>query len=202
MDEEEVFSGVLWGLSPLIWAYLYSWTAALSPAPRAQGAGGTVFARTATVCMLLLAATADKLIAPVAGAAAIVLAPLYSAYACGRALAERRQRAGTERWSAATVASTPSYQSRAEEQKEREDKVHAVSALEITAVAVSATVWLVSWTSPETKWEAPPTEVDFAGDEVGGPTDGGRPLPRWPLDPGSAVDAAVLSQESCPGRHR
>jgi hypothetical protein len=32
MDKEaEVFSGVLWGLSPLIWAYLYSWTAALSP---------------------------------------------------------------------------------------------------------------------------------------------------------------------------
>ena len=109
MDEAEVFSGVLWGLSPVIWAYLYSWTAALSPAPRAQGAGGTVFARTATACMLLLAAAADKLIAPIAGTAAIVLAPLCSACACGRALAERRQRAGTERWSSATVASTPTY---------------------------------------------------------------------------------------------
>ena len=160
MGEEEVFSGVLWGLSPLIWAYLYSWTAALSRG--AGGGSGTAgFARTDTACLLLLANAMDRLIAPVAGAAAIVLPPLYSAYACGRALAKRRQRAGTERWSAATVASTPTYQSRAEEQEERERKAHSVSFLETVALTFSVNVGCISWMLPETKWEAPSTEAVF-----------------------------------------
>jgi hypothetical protein len=44
-------------------------------------------------------------------------------------------------------------------------------------------VWLASWTSPETKWEAPSTEVVL-----------------YPA--GLLVLAAVPGRESCPGQHR
>jgi hypothetical protein len=61
----------------------------------------------------------------------------------------------------------------------------AVAADKLIApvVAVLASVWLASWTSPETKWEAPPTEVVL--------------YPAGPL-----LLAAVPGRESCPGQHR
>ncbi|KAL6595699.1 hypothetical protein ACP70R_004042 [Stipagrostis hirtigluma subsp. patula] len=93
------FVGVVWTLSPPICAYLFFWTPALSEAER--DAAAPVLAR--VVFLLLLADAGSNMAGPLAGSAAMFLATVYSAGASGRALAELRQLAGTER-SAATAA--------------------------------------------------------------------------------------------------
>ncbi|RLM58889.1 hypothetical protein C2845_PM18G02080 [Panicum miliaceum] len=86
-DEEPAarLSAVVWRLAPLVCAYLFSWTVALS-VPRAALADSFVRAS----YLPLLASAAAEQAGPVAGAATMFLATAYSAAATGRALAQRR----------------------------------------------------------------------------------------------------------------
>ncbi|TVU26138.1 hypothetical protein EJB05_28674 [Eragrostis curvula] len=102
-------SAVLWRLSPLICSYLFSWTVALSEAR------GAISKFMRVSYMLLLAVAAAKLVGDRAGAAVMFLTTVYSAILSGRALAERRQLAGTERSADDAALSATSYQSRAED---------------------------------------------------------------------------------------
>ncbi|KAL6595697.1 hypothetical protein ACP70R_048037 [Stipagrostis hirtigluma subsp. patula] len=112
-DEKE-FSDVVWTLSPPICAYLFFWTAALSETARGAAA---VLVRVSS--LLLLAVAAAAVAGTVAGSAGMFLATVYSAASCARALAERRQLAGTER-SAAAQSAALRYRSRAEERHDQE----------------------------------------------------------------------------------
>ncbi|KAL6870793.1 hypothetical protein ACP4OV_014641 [Aristida adscensionis] len=108
-DPAATLFGVVWRTSPLVCAYLFCWTVALSPPAPMDAAA--LFARVSY--LLLLAVAGASLLGPLAAAAAMLLATVYSAAAAGRALAERRQRAGAERSSAAAAArATPRYRSR------------------------------------------------------------------------------------------
>jgi hypothetical protein len=89
--EDEVVSSVMWGLSPLICAYLFFWTIVLSSAAGA----GAALARASS--LPFLAGAVGKLVAPRCGADVMLLSTVDSASACGRAPAKRQWNAGTER---------------------------------------------------------------------------------------------------------
>ncbi|CAL4989183.1 unnamed protein product [Urochloa decumbens] len=109
-------SAVLWAMSPPICAYLFSWTIALN------------FSGATDTC-----------------AAVVFLATLYSAATLGRAIADRRQRAGNDQTAAAAAAATPSYQSRGEVLVERHRREALVYGSPIIAAVISTTVSLVLW---------------------------------------------------------
>ncbi|KAL6658459.1 hypothetical protein ACP70R_004045 [Stipagrostis hirtigluma subsp. patula] len=154
-DEAE-FHDLTWTLSPPICAYLFFWTAALSGA--ARGAAATAVLARASF-LLLLADAGAAMADPVASSAAMFLATLYSAAAAGRAFAERRQLAGTERSAAAAARSAPCYRSRAEERHEQEPRTGFAWAMVFAVAAPFAAMSLNRrMLSPESESE---TELGF-----------------------------------------
>ncbi|TVU26151.1 hypothetical protein EJB05_28687, partial [Eragrostis curvula] len=149
------FSAVVWQLSPLICSYLFFWTVALS-----GKRGALAMSMRVSFMLLLAAAAAAKLVGPNAGAAVMFLATVFSATASGRALADRRQRAGIERSADAVALCTPSYRSRAEHEYERGLVHFFVFAAVFLVGMLSLVVLLDAWLAPQ-PGTTPPGEVNL-----------------------------------------
>ncbi|KAL6595696.1 hypothetical protein ACP70R_048036 [Stipagrostis hirtigluma subsp. patula] len=137
--DDECLSAIVRRLAPLICACLFSSAVALSDTRRAA-----TLALVRASYVALLADAASALAGPAAVAAAMLLATVHCAAAAGRALAERQQRAGTERSSAAAARSTPRYRSRAEERHEQYGRVGFFAAITVMVARVPAGLCLVA----------------------------------------------------------